>query len=127
MRFSQLTKKRVLITIVFREGLRMGVASMVAGAQATAMAAGRRVQARTSPPWLIDHAGISDDRCRALRGGQWWRGPVAHSAHLESKIGSQKRGKQICPWFHGGYGVEMKMKLVPVYKAIYGSQFLTLS
>jgi hypothetical protein len=41
MRVSQLAKERVLIAIVFREGLRMGVASMVAGApQATAVGAG---------------------------------------------------------------------------------------
>jgi hypothetical protein len=105
MRVSQLAKERVLIAIVFREGSRVGVASMVAGAQATAVAAGHRVEARTSPPWSMDHAGISDSRCRALRGGQRWRGPVAHSAHLESKIGGQKRGKRICPWFHGGFGV----------------------
>jgi hypothetical protein len=37
MRVSQLSKERVLIAIVFCEGLRMGVASMVTGAQATAM------------------------------------------------------------------------------------------
>ncbi len=53
----------------------------------------------------MGHAGISDNRCGALRGGEQWRGPVAHSAHLESKVGCQKRGKRICPWFHGGYGV----------------------
>jgi hypothetical protein len=69
MRVSQLAKERVLIAIVFCEGLKMGVASTVAGAQATAVAAGRQVKARTSPPWLMDHAGISDDRCEALRGG----------------------------------------------------------
>jgi hypothetical protein len=69
MRVSQLAKERELIAIVFCEGPRMGVASMVAGAQAMAVAAGHRVEARTSPPWLMDHAGISDDRCRALRGG----------------------------------------------------------
>jgi hypothetical protein len=39
MRVSQLAKERVLIAIVFHEGPRMGVASMVAGAQATAVAA----------------------------------------------------------------------------------------
>jgi hypothetical protein len=39
MRVSQLAKERVLIDIVFCEGPRMGVASMVAAAQATAMAA----------------------------------------------------------------------------------------
>ncbi len=50
MRVSQLSKERVLIAIVFREGPRMGVASMVAGAQATAMAVGCQVEARTSPP-----------------------------------------------------------------------------
>ena len=105
MRDSQLAEERVLIAIMFREGPRIGVASMVAGAQATAMAAGRRVETWTSSPWSMDHAGISDDRCGALGGGQWWRGPVAHSAHLESKIGDQKRGKWIYPWFHGGFGV----------------------
>jgi hypothetical protein len=47
----------------------MGVASMVAGAQAMAVARGPRVEARTSPPWLMDHAGIYDNRCGALRGG----------------------------------------------------------
>jgi hypothetical protein len=41
MRVSQLAEERVLIAIMFREGPRMGVAPMVAGAQATAMAAGR--------------------------------------------------------------------------------------
>ncbi len=40
MRVSQLTKERVLIAIVFCEGPRMGLASVVAGAQATAVAAG---------------------------------------------------------------------------------------
>jgi hypothetical protein len=69
MRVSQLAKERVLITIVFCEGPRMKVASMVAGAQATAVAAGRQVEAQTSPPWLMDHAGISNNRCGALRGG----------------------------------------------------------
>jgi hypothetical protein len=39
MRVSQLAKERALINIVFCEGPRMGVASMVAGAQATAVAA----------------------------------------------------------------------------------------
>jgi hypothetical protein len=43
---------------------------MVAGAQATAVSVGCQVEARTSPPpWLMDHAGISDSRCGALRGG----------------------------------------------------------
>jgi hypothetical protein len=69
VRFSQLAKERVLTAIVFCEGPRMGVASIVAGAQATAMVAGCQVEAQTSPPWLMDNAGISDDRCRALRGG----------------------------------------------------------
>jgi hypothetical protein len=69
MRVRQLAKERVLIAIVFHERPRVGVASMVAGAQATAMAAGHRVKARTSPPWLMDHAGIFDGRCGALRGG----------------------------------------------------------
>jgi hypothetical protein len=73
---------------------------------------------------------------RSVEGGQRWRGPVAHLAHLERKIGSQERGKRICPWFDGGYGVfflhvrvksHKKMELVPFYEAIYGSQFLTLS
>jgi hypothetical protein len=40
MRVSQHAKEILLIAIVFCEGLRMGVASMVAGAQATAVAAG---------------------------------------------------------------------------------------
>jgi hypothetical protein len=39
MRVSQLAKERVLITIMFLEGPRIGVASMVAGAQAMAVAA----------------------------------------------------------------------------------------
>jgi hypothetical protein len=39
MRVSQLAKERVLIDIMFCEEPRMGVASMVAGAQATAVAA----------------------------------------------------------------------------------------
>ncbi len=69
MRVSQLAKERVLIAIVFREGPRIGVASMVAGAQATRVAVDRQVEARTFPPWLMDHAGISDIRCGALRGG----------------------------------------------------------
>ena len=69
MRVSQLAKERVLIAIVFREGPRIGVASMVAGAQATAVAAGCRIEAWTSPPWSMDHDGISDNRCGALRGG----------------------------------------------------------
>jgi hypothetical protein len=69
MRFSQLVKERVLIAIVFHEGPRMGVASMVAGAQATAVAVGHRVEAQTSPPWLMDHAGISDNGCGALKEG----------------------------------------------------------
>ncbi len=68
MRGSQLAEERVLIAIMFREGPRMGVAPMVAEAQATAMAAGHQVETWTSPPWLMDHAGISDDRCRALGG-----------------------------------------------------------
>jgi hypothetical protein len=68
MRVSQIAKVRVLIAIVFCEGPRMGVASMVAGAQAMAVVVGRRVEAWTSPPWLMDHAGISNDRCGALRG-----------------------------------------------------------
>jgi hypothetical protein len=68
MRVSQLTKERVLIAIMFCEGPRMGVAAMVVGAQATAIAAGCQVEARTSPPWSMDHAGISYNRCRALRG-----------------------------------------------------------
>jgi hypothetical protein len=84
----------------------------------------------------MDHAGISHNRCKALRGGSGGGVLFSHSAHLESKIGGQKRGMQICPWFHGGYGVffwhmhvksQMKMESVPVCKAIYGSQFLTLS
>ncbi len=87
MRVSQLAKERVLIAIVFNEGRRMGVASMVAGAQATAVAAGHQVEAWTSPPWLMDHAGISDDRCRVLRGGSGGGVLFAHSAHLESNIG----------------------------------------
>jgi hypothetical protein len=53
MRVSQLAKERVLIAIVFCEGPRMGVASMVAGAQAMAMAAVHQVEARTPPP-LVD-------------------------------------------------------------------------
>ncbi len=69
MRFSQLAKERVLIAIMFCKGPRMGVASMVAGAQATAVAVGCQVEARTSPPWLMDHAGISDNRYVALMGG----------------------------------------------------------
>ncbi len=69
MMVSQLTKERVLIAMVFCEGPRIGVASMVAGAQAMAVAAGCQVEARTSPPWSMDYAGISDKRCRALRGG----------------------------------------------------------
>jgi hypothetical protein len=40
MRVSQLSKERVLIAIMSHEGLKMGVASMVAGAQATAVVAG---------------------------------------------------------------------------------------
>jgi hypothetical protein len=39
MRVSQLAKETVLINIVFCEGPRMGVASMVAGAQAMAVVA----------------------------------------------------------------------------------------
>jgi hypothetical protein len=78
---------------------------MVAGAQAMAVARGRQVQAWTSPSHLVGHAGISDNRCGALRGGSSGGVLFAHSAHLESKICRQKRGKQICPWFHGGYGV----------------------
>jgi hypothetical protein len=69
MRVSQLAKERVLIAIVFCEEPRMGVASMVAGAQTMAVAAGHQVEARTSPPWPIDDAGISDDRCGTMRGG----------------------------------------------------------
>jgi hypothetical protein len=69
MRSSQLAEERVLIAIVFCEVSRMGVASMVAGTQATAVAAGCRVEAQTPPPWSMDHAGISDNKCRVLRGG----------------------------------------------------------
>jgi hypothetical protein len=50
MRVSQIAKVRVLIAIVFCEGPMMGVASMAAGAQATAVVVGRQIEARTSPP-----------------------------------------------------------------------------
>jgi hypothetical protein len=49
---------------------------MAAGAQATATAVDRQVEAAPDgskltdfPPWLMDHACISDDRCGALGGG----------------------------------------------------------
>ncbi len=54
----------------------MGVASMVAGAKAAAAVVDRWVKAAPDggklmdfPPLVDGHAGISDDRCRALRGG----------------------------------------------------------